>query len=255
MCANVQAEYTPPPLFDMIGCSDLVAMGKIQSLNRRTYTLRIEKVLVGDTEKDVIEIVRFRDWVCSWRWAQYEVGQQIVVFADRDKRVSGELGRTIYSLRSGGCESEFPIEDDLVFCYSIYSRDRSKYHTIGKHKDVFRCKLDNLVSAIESYQALYKFRTGEAEYRIVDGRLYFLKVTEIERRDVREKSSFRPRRGPSTIHEGLIAYSSRSSLHRFLVNSTESMAVKLGTDDLGWQGERGDDGFDVKVRHFAPVDE
>ena len=73
-CSLATADYRPPPLFDMVGCSDLVAVGRVQALKQDTYLLKIGQVLVGDSKTDVIEIVRFRDWLCSWRWASVSRG-------------------------------------------------------------------------------------------------------------------------------------------------------------------------------------
>ena len=234
-CSLATADYRPPPLFDMVGCSDLVAVGRVQALKQDTYLLKIGKVLVGESKTDVIEIVRFRDWLCSWRWASYRVGQRLVVFVDQNVTQSNELNRPIFSLRSAGCESEFPIEDDYVFCYTVYDQAESRYHAIGRHQSVYRAKLTTLVDAISDYGRLYRFKKDEPAYREIDGHTHFLKATRILRQQPTSTFRFPGRRSPITFSESLAEYAGRSGLHRFLVDTTEIMAIKMGVGDIGWR--------------------
>lgn len=112
MASRLDAKYLPPPLFDLLGGSDLVAVGTISEVRHRTFVLELETVAAGDTQRTSAVIRKYEDWVCSSRWLPYRAGQRVVVFAE-----TAEATRDDFTLRSAGAEGEFPIVDGAVMVH------------------------------------------------------------------------------------------------------------------------------------------
>jgi hypothetical protein len=101
------AKYSAPPIHDVFGISELVVVGEISGLQRDSFDLEVEEVVVGDAG-DTVRIRRFQDWTCAHRWAPYKKGQRVLVFASRDKEGA-------WRIRSAGGEGEMPlVGDDVV---------------------------------------------------------------------------------------------------------------------------------------------
>ncbi len=73
------AKYSPLPLFDMVGSSDLVLVGTIAEVADETFVMRIDTVVAGKHPGKTIEIARFRDWPCARRWTPYATSQRVLV--------------------------------------------------------------------------------------------------------------------------------------------------------------------------------
>ena len=59
----LEARYIPPKLEDLLGSSDLVAVGVISEVGQAAYVLHLEEVLVGSPNPgSTVRIQRFHDW-------------------------------------------------------------------------------------------------------------------------------------------------------------------------------------------------
>lgn len=116
------ADYSPPPLYAMAARSELAAVGTVKAVGEKTYTLALEEVWSGPHAAGAtVEIERYQNWTCSFRWAPYRVGERLVVFADAIKdpakaralapKHTGPLYRTL----SAGSEGEMAVIDGSVW--------------------------------------------------------------------------------------------------------------------------------------------
>ena len=105
----LSARYLPPALENLLGASDLVAVGTISHVQEAAYFLDLEKVIVGSPSSSTIRIQRFEDWPCSQRWLPYSEGERVWIMVQAVEREDFD-----YALRSAGSESEFPVLDHKV---------------------------------------------------------------------------------------------------------------------------------------------
>ena len=104
---SVEAEYSPVKLFRMILGSEKIVYGEIVELDSLTYTLKIEQNLTGT--ENYIQIQRFYDWSCAWRWTEYQIGQKLFLFLVNYQGT--------YRTISAGNEGELPIVADTVYIH------------------------------------------------------------------------------------------------------------------------------------------
>jgi hypothetical protein len=104
---SAKAEYVPVKLFRMILGSDKIVYGEIVELDSLTYTLKIEQNLTGT--ENYIQIQRFYNWSCAWRWTEYQVGQKLFLFLANFQGT--------YRTISAGNEGELPIVADTVYIH------------------------------------------------------------------------------------------------------------------------------------------
>ncbi|MEM1182862.1 MAG: SH3 domain-containing protein [Acidobacteriota bacterium] len=192
-----QAAYSPPPIYDLLGVSELIVLGSISKVGIATFQLDVEEVLRGSADGETrLEIEKFEDWVCSSRWQPYQVDQRVVVFLSRD----GDS----YKLRSAGSEGEFPIfgRDVFVHGYVIDGMDfveeagDARIHGYRLPLDVFR----SLVSGLSECFA----------FEIIEGR--WRRIGRIQQRC-----------DPTQIEQ----FQTRSPLHRSVVKGALAAAVSL----------------------------
>ena len=117
------ADYESTDLHEMVARAELIAKGEIVEVRDRTYVLRILDAIVG-TPADELEIRRFQDWDCAWRWKPYEKGEVILVFAYRERREWRTFG--------AACEGENAVVDDHVLC--SYPSESSSKKEVGKRE-------------------------------------------------------------------------------------------------------------------------
>lgn len=255
---RVMADYVPPHFFEMVGGAELIVAGEITELGDETYLLKIERFLAGTWREPAVEVTRYRDWVCSHRWAPYAKGQRIVAFLDKDDPASQKSGRPIFQTWSAGCEGEFPVVEGVAYCYTVPAVAESQCGAIGRHDSVVKARVENLYSAIEDYRQLYHITLGEGEFRITKNSRTYLRTTKVERIQspaATETSPFRPRRPNPTTLGRLEDYARRSYVHRFLVNSTERIADELGAADIGWRNRAELDVSDDRIIQFRSSDQ
>ncbi|MCG8461008.1 MAG: hypothetical protein MI919_32385 [Holophagales bacterium] len=111
------ARYLPPSLVDLLGKSDLVAVGVIAEVQASAFVLRLENTIAGSPGgspgRSTIRIERFENWACSTRWKPYLVGQRLLVMVRAVEHEDYEFAH-----RSAGWESEFPIVEGHALAHS-----------------------------------------------------------------------------------------------------------------------------------------
>ncbi len=132
---TARADYDVYQLYEMILGADKIVSGEIVQTDSLTFTLRVDKDFTGNEK--VIKIHKHENWPCAWRWAQYEVGQRLLLFL---AEINGEL----YQMGPGN-ESELPLLDNHVFVHSIsFNKLPYKLDSIGKTKKIIFPERHNL---------------------------------------------------------------------------------------------------------------
>ncbi len=106
---SAEAKYMPPPAWDLLLGSDVVATGKITGLTKDTYTLRLSRVLHGASlPGQTLTIKKRHDWPCAVRQVPYAIGQDLMVMlAETDTQ-------GVFRTRSAGFEAELFLRGDVV---------------------------------------------------------------------------------------------------------------------------------------------
>jgi hypothetical protein len=103
-----RAEYAPVGLGRRIVEAAVIATGRIESLGKDDYVLRVERWIAGEPAADTLRIRRFANWTCAERDHPYAVGERLLVFLERDReRGLGTIG--------AGCEGEAFLRDGRAF--------------------------------------------------------------------------------------------------------------------------------------------
>lgn len=143
--AKARADYIPVHLNELILSADLIATGQIVEVREKTYIFRLDEVLVGE-RKEVVEVRRFQDWVCAWRWAKYEVGERLLLFAEKNDGRFVAIG--------AACEGECPLSKADVYCHFVNGLEpREKVGESTMPKVAWK----EMRTAILDYRAYFKF--------------------------------------------------------------------------------------------------
>ncbi len=154
------ADYSPPPLFDMVGSSDLVLVGTITKIGEATFVLGVETVVAGKLEAKTIEVTRYVDWTCSTRWTPYAERQRVLLCLTTTKGKPAKI-------RSAGGEGEMPVIDSVVYYrgFPIDTIAAAAPHVIGdKTLHGQQVKLETFVAAIQGYRRCFRLQLSRSGY-------------------------------------------------------------------------------------------
>ena len=156
-CPSIWAKYNPPSIEYLAGNADVIALGEIVELNRKTFVLRVDRLIIGDSQITHLKINRFKDWTCAHRWKPYRKGQREIVFVKRsDQTINGE---PIYKLMSAGDEAEWEVRGTLVYSLGFRMPDTEK---VGESEHPGQIlDLENLIHALTHYRSYFKFITSD----------------------------------------------------------------------------------------------
>lgn len=154
------ADYSPPPLFDMVGSSDLVLVGTVAAVGADRFVLNVETVVAGELKAKTIAVRRFVDWTCAQRWAPYEEKQRVLLCLTAAK---GELA----TIRSAGGEGEMPVVDGVVYYrgYPVTTVRPASPHVVGeKTLHSQQLGLEDFVAAIQGYRRCFRLELNRVPY-------------------------------------------------------------------------------------------
>lgn len=117
---SVKADYRPLALHEMIIKADKIVYGMILEIDSTHYKFKVEGGITKDT--GIIRIQKFQDWLCAWRWTEYQIGQEMLVFLATGNGGSGLMG--------AGNEGELPIMGN-----SLYINGSSLNYVNGSQND------------------------------------------------------------------------------------------------------------------------
>lgn len=187
----VEADYQPFPLFELIATAELIVVGTVAEVNDATFRLKTTRVIRG-TAADAIEIKRFIDWNGNDRWADYQRGQELLLFLFKESR---SLEAAWLILGAGG-QGEMLIEGDAVYCHGLFLAGfpQKKYSVQGGELTGYRFASDVFLAAVEDYSRCFQMK---------------------------ETQPGKPRVLVKNCPGGTLeAYRTRSALHRFLADQS-----------------------------------
>jgi len=179
---SARADYSPVPLFDLLGTSDLVLVGTIAELDAEAYTLAVSERIAGAWTEPTIRVQRFEDWECASRWAPYAEGQEVLVCL---RRVRTDEGAAVYRIRSGGGEGEMPVVDGSVVCRT-FAADAEECAVGDARLRGVLATVAEVAAAVRGLRACYAFEVDrDAWPRLVGVRA---EASDEELRRFRERS-------------------------------------------------------------------
>lgn len=196
------ASFIPMQLVDLVATADFIATGEIAEVRKETFILKVNDVFAGKPGEKV-EIVKFQDWPCAWRWAPYEVGQEVLVFV---KREEGKL-----QLLGAGGESESPIVDEQVYCQFPCELKLFVFGKIGDHQ-VPKASLKDVNAALTEYQKCFRLTPAKKPWKRVSKQGELFSIDQIKQQ---------------CTDAELAAYARKSPVHKMLVDETQRKAALL----------------------------
>lgn len=109
---TVLGSYRPLEIYELAVGAEEIVYGEVTEIDSLTYTLRIEGSLTDKDEE--IQVFKFKNWPCAWRWTDYKVGQKLFLFLKKYNGEKEEFQGIYYSM-SAGNEGELPLFNDSVF--------------------------------------------------------------------------------------------------------------------------------------------
>jgi hypothetical protein len=189
------ADYEPTPLPQLIIKSDLIIVGEIISLDSYTFTLKVSSCVKGDYTFKNIKIKRFENWTCAARIAEYQIGQQEIIFLVQNKKTKEWL------TMGAGNEGELLIQNDSITYEDIYSDSKSSCskldyfghkicgwkYSLGEFKNAILFYLSDFPKLKTEFQTeqniTNRFANNEAYKRMIDETIsskFILILTERE---------------------------------------------------------------------------
>jgi hypothetical protein len=172
-----KADYAPVSLTSMIFKADLVVCGEIDSLSRQHFFLKITKKVYGNYSGIIIRVKKFHNWTCAQRWKDYEKGQNVFLFLQKDANKN-------WVIMSAGGEGELPILKENIYLFPYQCSDMpfvsfekigtdgkqttskfEEYKLYGANFTGVRLSLDEFASAVEDARACFQFVKGEEKIK------------------------------------------------------------------------------------------
>lgn len=146
------ASYVRYRTFELAGEADVVLVGTISSVSRKTFELEVERVIAGGDAPRAIAIERFEDWMCARRWDEYRRGQRVLLFLWRPT----SKGKPFTILGAGG-EGEMPLlgDDVLVRGYRVRGYPDGSYPVDGVEVEGASVALSELAHAVTGFRSTF----------------------------------------------------------------------------------------------------
>ncbi len=112
--SSARADYAHMTLFQMLTRAEIVVSGEVRNVTDTTYDLVISETFHGADLQDTLTVERVDTRRLGHRWADYEDGQQVILFARRAP--GGDT--TVLPLGAAG-EGELPAKMDAIFLKAL----------------------------------------------------------------------------------------------------------------------------------------
>lgn len=109
-----RADYAHMTLFQMLARAEIVVSGEVRNVTDTTYDLVISEAFHGADAKVTLTVERVDTRRLGDRWADYEDGQQVILFARR-----APVGDTTVLPLGAAGEGELPAKMDAVFLKAL----------------------------------------------------------------------------------------------------------------------------------------
>jgi len=103
------ADYREVYSIGLIERASLIIKAKIVEIKDSTIECAIQKIYKGEHKSDTIQITKFENWTCAYRYYSYEINQEAIFYLEKKADVK------YYRIISGGNEGEMPIYNDSIY--------------------------------------------------------------------------------------------------------------------------------------------
>jgi hypothetical protein len=148
-------DYEPIPLPRLIGISEYVLLGSVQSIQKETFSFKVEKVLIGNMAKEVLTVAQFiPNKFDGPREAPYQNGQQFLLFLKMDST------QHLLQILGAGGEGEMPVEESFVYFHGRYVEglEKKNYTVHSKERAIQRFDYKTFEEAVMDFRKCYSYR-------------------------------------------------------------------------------------------------
>ncbi len=140
------------PIEIMIGSSDIIVIGTIQTVYENTYDFEIQKNIKGNEKKIVIPVQKFKEWTCDTRIKKVEKGQHLLLFLkkkinNRYEIINGSTGELFIDNNKVRIHNKkITIEQfesttqDFLLCYEFTNKNnpykKGTFKSLKKQKEI-----------------------------------------------------------------------------------------------------------------------
>lgn len=139
MTTIAKADYGYMSLSRTILKAENCVVGEIVDLDLDFFYFRVDSLVFGEIESDTLKVIRFNDWNCGRRYAEYKIGQKEVLYYNKTNHLIEDYELYGYG---GGCEYEQAIVSDSIVSFQFRFNRFKEY------------KLNDYVQAVKEYKAL-----------------------------------------------------------------------------------------------------
>jgi GldM C-terminal domain len=173
---TARADYGYMTLCEMIQEAHYGALGTIVKIDNNYFYLKVEKYILNSLEMDTLPIVKFENWPCAQRYAEYAVGQKEIVFFRKSNYVIDDY--ELFGFGAGD-EYELPIFNDTVkyqrsygkldnhnlydFLNAINDYDKLNKDTKSTSKEIDTKGIDAFAQKSNLHKLIIKCRAAEKE--------------------------------------------------------------------------------------------
>lgn len=161
-----KADYGYLRLCEMIQKADYGVVGTIIKIDINYFYLKVDSFILNEFIKDTLPIVKYENWNCGRRFAEYKVGQKEVVFFRKSNYIIDDYELLGYG---GGNEYEMLIEDDSIQYQSNYG------HVISYNLNVF-------LNAVSDYNKLFKNKNEHRSTISQRDKISFIKKSTLHKK-------------------------------------------------------------------------
>jgi hypothetical protein len=161
MPANLN-DHEPIPLPRLIGMADRILFGMVQSVEKETFTFKVEEALAGESGKEAISIAQFvPNEFDGPRAAPYRQGQQFLVFLKMDAT------QNLLRILGAGGEGEMPVESGFVYFSGrhVEGLERKNYTVHQKERAIQRFDYKIFEEAVKDFRKCYRCEFDPSENR------------------------------------------------------------------------------------------
>lgn len=139
MTTIAKADYGYMSLSKTILKAENCVVGEIVDLDLDFIYFRVDSLVFGEVESDTLKVIRFYNWNCGRRYAEYKIGQKEVLYYNKTNHLIEDYELYGYG---GGCEYEQAIVSDSIVSFQFRFNRFKEY------------KLNDYVQAVKEYKAL-----------------------------------------------------------------------------------------------------
>jgi hypothetical protein len=148
-------DYNRLEIHELFAFADNIVLGSISSLEEETFVLAVEEWIVGEPGGPTMRLKRFVDWTCATRWAEYRVGQRVLLFV-REGRAMG-----------AGDEGDWPVQQgEVLIPYFIHDREPVQRIVEGERSLWAVSTLSELRAAARGYRVAFASSHEEVDLRL-----------------------------------------------------------------------------------------